>query len=69
MVRVLWCCHQKLGKDLTAGVFYIEEIRVFIFTMFKHKKVLLNWLTVCVFVINGFVYCSIISFVRFRSWV
>ena len=50
---------QTLDKDLTAGVFYIEEIRVVIFTMFSHRKVLLNWQTVCVFIINGFVYCSI----------
>ena len=33
---------QKLDKDLTVGVFYIEEIRVVIFTMFSHRKVLLN---------------------------
>ena len=59
MVRVLWCFRQKLDKDLTAGVFYIEEIRVVIFTTFSHKKVLFNWQTVCVFIINGFVYCSI----------
>ena len=42
-----------------AGVFYIEEIRVVIFTMFSHRKILLNWQTVCIFIINGFVYCSI----------
>ena len=29
----------KLDKDLTAGVFYIEEIRLVIFTMFSHRKV------------------------------
>ena len=49
MVRVLWCCSPKLDKDLIAGVFYIEEIRVVIFTIFSHRKVLLNWQTVCVF--------------------
>ena len=38
---------------------YIDEIRVAICTMFSHRKVLLNWQTVCVFLINGFVYCSI----------
>ena len=59
MVRVLWCCSQKLDKDLTAGVFYIEEIRVVIFEMFSHRMVLLNWQTVCVFIINSFVYCSV----------
>ena len=59
MVRVLWCYSEKLDKDPTAGVFYIEEIRVVIFTMFSHRKVLLNWQTVSVFFINGFVYCSI----------
>ena len=62
MVRVLWCCCQKLDKDLTAGVFYKEEIRVVIFTMFSHRKVLLNWQTVSVFIINGFVYCSIVVY-------
>ena len=36
-------------------VFYIEEIGLVIFTMFSHKKLE----TVSVFVINGFVYCSI----------
>ena len=25
MVRVLWCCHRKLDKDLTAVVFYIRR--------------------------------------------
>ena len=45
----------KLDKDLTAGVFYIEEIRLVIFTMFSHRKVQ----TVFVLIINGFVYCSI----------
>ena len=55
VVRVLWCCHRKLDRDLTAGVFYIEEIRVVIFTMFSHRKILLNWQTVSVFIINGFV--------------
>ena len=59
MVRVLWCCCQKLDKHLTAGVFYIEEIRVVIFTMFSHRKGLLNWQTVSVFIINGFADCSI----------
>ena len=61
MVRVLWCGCEKLDRDLTAGVFYIEEIRVVIFTMFSRRKVLLNWQTVSVFIfiINGFVYCSI----------
>ena len=59
MVSVLWCCSQKLDKDLTAGVFCIEEIRAVIFTMFSHKKVVLNWQTVSFFIINGFVYCSI----------
>ena len=48
-----------LDKDLTAGVFYIEEIQVVIFTIFSHRKVLLNWQTVCIFIITGFVYCSI----------
>ena len=38
-----------------ARVFYIEEIGLVIFTMFSHK----NLETVSVFVINGFVYCSI----------
>ena len=39
MVRVLWCSSRKLDKDLTAGVFYIEEIRVVIFTIFgRHIK-------------------------------
>ena len=58
MVRVLWCGCQKLDKDLTVGVFYKEEIRVVIFTIFNHRKVLLNWQTVAVFIING-CYCSI----------
>ena len=52
MVRILWCCRQKLDKDLTARVFYIEEIRVVIFTMSSHRKVLLNWQIVSVFIIN-----------------
>ena len=38
-----------------ARVIYIEEIGLVIFTMFSHKKLE----TVSVFVINGFVYCSI----------
>ena len=38
-----------------ARVFYIEKIGLLIFTMFSHKKLE----TVSVFVINGFVYCSI----------
>ena len=38
-----------------ARVFYMEEIGLVIFTMFSHKKLE----TVSVFVINGFVYCSI----------
>ena len=49
MVRVLWCGCEKLDKDLTVGVFYIEEIQVVIFTMFSHRKVLLNWQTVSVY--------------------
>ena len=44
-------CGQKLDKDLTA----VEEIRLVIFTMFSHRKVQ----TVSVFIISGFVYCSI----------
>ena len=48
-------CGPKLDKDLTAGVFYIEEIRLVIFTMFSHRKVQ----TVSVFIISGFVYCSV----------
>ena len=48
-------CGPKLEKDLTAGVFYTEEIRLVIFTMFSHRKVQ----TVSVFIISGFVYCSI----------
>ena len=36
-------------------MFYVEEIRGLIFTMFTHKKLEI----VFVFVINGFVYCSI----------
>ena len=35
MVRVLWCCSEKLEKDQTVGV-------VVIFMMFSHIKVLLN---------------------------
>ena len=38
-----------------ARVFYREEIGLVIFTMFSHRKVQ----TVSVFIINGFVYCSI----------
>ena len=38
-----------------ARVFYIKEIGLVIFTMFSHRKVQ----TVSVFIINGFVYCSI----------
>ena len=38
-----------------ARMFYIEDIGLVIFTMFSHKKLE----TVSVFVINGFVYCSI----------
>ena len=56
MVTVLRCCSLKLDKDLTAGVFYIEEIRLVIFTMFSHRKVQ----ALSVFIINGFVYCSIL---------
>ena len=59
MVRVFWCCCQKLDKDLTAGVFYIKGIRVVIFTMLSHRKVLLSRQTVSVYIIKGFVYCSI----------
>ena len=44
-------CGPKLDKDLTA----VEEIRLVIFTMFSHRKVQ----TVSVFIISGFVYCSI----------
>ena len=44
-------CGPKLHKDLTA----VEEIRLVTFTMFSHRKVQ----TVSVFIINGFVYCSI----------
>ena len=32
--RVFWCYDRKLDRDLTAGVFIPEEIRVVIFTMF-----------------------------------
>ena len=42
-------------KDFVARVFYIEEIGLVIFTMFSHIKLE----TVSVFIINGFVYCSI----------
>ena len=38
-----------------ARMFYIKEIGLVIFTMFSLKKLE----TVPVFVINGFVYCSI----------
>ena len=38
-----------------ARVFYIEEIEVVIFTMFSHRKLEI----VSVFIINGFVYCSL----------
>ena len=31
---------------LTVGMFYTEKIQVVIFTMFSHRKVLLNWQTV-----------------------
>ena len=44
-------CSPKLDKDLTA----VEEIRLVIFTMFSHRKVQ----TVSIFIISGFVYCSI----------
>ena len=36
-------------------LFYVEKIRFVMFTMLSHKKLE----TVSVFVINGFVYCSI----------
>ena len=36
-------------------LFYVEKIRFVMFTMFSHKKLE----TVSVFVISGFVYCSI----------
>ena len=48
-------CGPKLDKALTAGVFYVEEFRFVIFTMFSHRKVQ----TVSIFIISGFVYCSI----------
>ena len=44
-----------IGNDLTAGVFHIEKIRPVIFTMLSHRKVQ----TVSIFIVNGFVYCSI----------
>ena len=44
-----------------ARVFYIEEIRLVIFTMFSHKKLE----TVSVFVINGF----IILFLYTKSYI
>ena len=63
MVRVLWCCYQKLDKDLTARVFYIRRNSgCHRNWMFSHRKVQLNWQSVCVFIINGFVYCSIFRY-------
>ena len=58
MVRVLWCCYRKLDKDLAAGVFYIRKkfglwlssSRENLRWRFNHRKVLLNWQTVCVFI-------------------
>ena len=38
----------------SGSVLYKKKIRVVIFTMFSHRKVLLNWQTVRVFIMNGF---------------
>ena len=46
---------ENVEPRFVASVFYIEEIGLVIFTMFSHRKVQ----TVSVFIINGFVYCSI----------
>ena len=42
-------------KSFVMRLFYVEKIRFVMFTLFSHKKLE----TVSVFVINGFVYCSI----------
>ena len=54
-------CGPKLDKDVTAGVFCTEEIRLVMFTMFSHRKVQ----TVSYFCILN----HIIPFVTFKSWV
>ena len=45
----------ELERVFVARVLYREEMGLVIYTMFSHRKVQ----TVSVFIINGFVYCSI----------